>query len=275
MAKLDLNDVLARKLPRGSKFIPRFAVRALERLIHADELNTVLDLYDTLPPQEFIRALFGRWRISYEACGLEVLDSSQRYLFASNHPFGGMDGMMLADLLTTRLGDVRVMVNDLLMHVYPLKELWLPVNSHGRQNAEYARRIRETMAGDMPVLTFPAGLCSRRRNGVVADTPWKKAFVRLARESERQIVPVYVEGQLSGRFYRTARIRECTGLKFNAEMLLLPGEMIGQSGRHFRIFFGRPVTPAELAAADSDAEGALLVRGRVDELRRMAEKSEK
>ena len=62
--KLDLHDVLARKLPRGSKFIPGFAVRALERVIRADELNTVLDLYDTLPPQEFIQALFGRWRIT-------------------------------------------------------------------------------------------------------------------------------------------------------------------------------------------------------------------
>ena len=271
MAKLDLNEVLRRKLPRGSKFIPGFVVRALERLIQADELNAVLDLYDTLPPQEFIRSLFGRWNITYESHGLERIDPSQRWLFASNHPFGGMDGMMLADLLISHFGDVRVMVTDLLMHVYPLKELWLPVNTHGRQSAEYAARIRETVAGPLPVLTFPAGLCSRRRNGVVADTEWKRSFVKLAESSGRQIVPVYVEGQLSNRFYRTARLREWTGMKFNAEMILLPDEMIRQSGRHFRIYFGEPIAAEELAAACSDAEKALLVRRKSDELRARCE----
>ena len=274
MAKLDLRDVLARKLPRGSRFIPGFAVRALERLIHADELNTVLELYDTLPPQEFIRALFGRWHIDYTACGLEGIDPSQRCIFASNHPFGGMDGMMLADLLITHFGDARVMVNDLLMHVYPLSPLWLPVNTHGRQSAEYVSTIRTTMEGPLPVLTFPAGLCSRRRGGVVADTPWKPTFVRLAESSDRLIVPVYVEGQLSDRFYRTSRLRECIGMKFNAEMLLLPDEMLRQSGRSFRIYFGAPIPPEELAAAGNAAEKTLLVRGRMEELRRRCEGEE-
>lgn len=268
MRKFDLNDVLRQKLPRGSKYIPQFAVRALERLIHADEFNTILDLYDTLPPQEFIRALFGRWNISYTACGLERIDPSARCVFASNHPFGGMDGMMLADLLISRFGDVRVMVNDLLTAVYPLKPLWLPVNTHGRQNAGYARMIRETMAGPLPVLTFPAGLCSRRRDGVVADTQWKPTFVRLAESSDRLIVPVYVEGRLSDRFYRTARLRELTGMKFNAEMVLLPDEMIRQSGRSFRIYFGEPISPGELAAAGTAARKTQMVRERMEELRR-------
>ena len=268
MGKLDLNDILKRKLPRGSRFIPGFAVRALERLIHADEFNIILDLYDTLPPQEFIHALFSRWRITYEACGLDRIDPAGRYIFASNHPFGGMDGMMLADLLINRFGDARVMVNDLLMHVYPLKPLWLPVNTHGRQTAEYAQLIRQTMAGPMPVLTFPAGLCSRRRGGTVADVEWKKTFVRLAEQSGRQIVPVYVEGQLSDRFYRLARLREATGIKFNAEMLLLPDEMIRQSGRSFRICFGEPVAAAELAAAPTARDKMLVVREASDALGR-------
>ena len=271
MAKLDLNDVLRRKLPRGSRFIPGFAVRALERLIHADEFNIILDLYDTLPPQEFIHALFGRWHIDYTACGLDGIDPSQRYIFASNHPFGGMDGMMLADLLITHFGDARVMVNDLLMHVYPLSPLWLPVNTHGRQSAGYVSTIRTTMEGPLPVLTFPAGLCSRRRDGVVSDTPWKPTFVKLAESSGREIVPVDVEGELSGRFYRTARQRERTGMKFNAEMLLLPDEMIRQSGRSFRIYFGAPIPSAELSAAVTAAGKTELVRSRMEALRRRCE----
>ena len=272
MKKLDLNDVLQRKLPRGSRFIPRFAVRALERLIHADEFNTILDLYDTLPPQEFIHALFDRWQIRYEARGLDRIDPAGRYIFVSNHPFGGMDGMMLADLLIDRFGDARVMVNDLLMHVYPLKPLWLPVNTHGRQTADYARMIHDTAVGQLPLLTFPAGLCSRRRNGKVADVEWKKTFVRIAESSGRQIVPVFVEGELSDRFYRLARLRECTGMKFNAEMLLLPDEMIRQSGRSFRIYFGSPISPQELASVAGSAHDKMLaVRAAADELRRQCE----
>ena len=274
MGKLDLNEVLRRKLPRGSRFIPGFAVRALERLVHVDEFNIILDLYDTLPPQEFIHALFNRWQIRYEARGLDAIDPAGRYIFASNHPFGGMDGMMLADLLITRFGDARVMVNDLLMHVYPLKPLWLPVNTHGRQTAEYAQLIRSTIAGDLPLLTFPAGLCSRRRDGKVADTEWKKTFVRMAEQSGRQIVPVYVEGQLSDRFYRLARLRERTGMKFNAEMLLLPDEMIRQSGRSFCIYFGQPISPEQLAAAGSPHDRMLAVRAESERLKRLCEEDE-
>lgn len=271
MAAIDISQVLARKMPRGSKFIPRWAVRALGRLVHVDELNDILDSCGHLPPQEFIRAVFSRWRITYEASGLDELAVTERYLFAANHPFGGMDGMMLADLLIGRFGDARVVVNDLLMHVEPLRPLWVPVNKHGRQNAAYAHAMSEALAGDLPMLTFPAGLCSRRRHGQVADVEWRKSFVRHAEASGRTIVPVYVEGSLSNRFYRIARLREMTGMKFNAEMVLLPDEMIRQSGSHFNIRFGAPIGADELAAAGSAAEKALYVRGKMEQLAAAAE----
>ena len=76
-----------------------------------------------------------------------------------------MDGMMLADELVGYFGDARVIVNDLLMHVEPLRPLWIPVNKHGSQCGEYLRRFDEAFASDCPILTFPAGLCSRRRQG--------------------------------------------------------------------------------------------------------------
>ena len=73
--------------------------------------------------------------------------------------------MMLADELVGYFGDARVIVNDLLMHVEPLRPLWIPVNKHGSQCGEYLRRFDEAFASDCPILTFPAGLCSRRRQG--------------------------------------------------------------------------------------------------------------
>lgn len=72
---------------------------------------------------------------------------------------------MLADELIGRFGDARVVVNDLLMHLEPLRPLWIPVNKHGAQSAAYARRYEEEFMGERPILTFPAGLCSRRIGG--------------------------------------------------------------------------------------------------------------
>lgn len=261
MPEIDISEVLRRKMPRGSRLVPRFVVRAIERLVHADEINAALDEFGDLAPCDFIREAFARLNISYRAEGLDAVDLSSRPLFVSNHPFGGMDGMMLAELICGRFGDVRVVVNDLLDHIRPLRPLWLPVNKHGRQNPEYAQRMHEAMAGDLPVLTFPAGLCSRRRDGVVADPVWRKSFIKHAAAYGRQIVPVYVEGALSDRFYRLSRLREMVGMKFNAEMILLPDEMFRQAGSSFTIRFGRPVAESDFAGCATAADKALAVRG--------------
>ena len=194
MPQIDIAEVLRQKAPELSRRIPRFAVEWLRRTVHERDINHILASYWDLPPQEFIQACFREWQVTYSAHGLDRLDPAGRYLFVANHPFGGMDGMMLADKLIDRFGDARVVVNDLLMHVEPLRPLWIPVNKHGSQNSAYARRFDETFAGDLPILTFPAGLCSRRIGGRIADTEWKTNFLKKAAASGRTIVPVFVEG---------------------------------------------------------------------------------
>lgn len=260
MPKIDIGAVLAAKAPRASRFIPGFVVRWLKRVVHEREVNEIIESYWGLPPREFIRAFFEYMRITYTAEGLERLDPSGRYLFASNHPFGGMDGLMLADVIMERFGDARVVVNDLLMHVEPLQGLWIPVNKHGSQSAGYARRYDEAFASALPLLTFPAGMCSRRKKGEVGDPQWKPNFVKRARLAEREIVPVFVEGELSNFFYRLSNIRTALHVPFNIEMLWLSDEMFRQRGRNFRIRFGEPVPWSELDACGSLREQADCVR---------------
>ena len=219
----------------------------MKRTVHQDEINYLLSEYGALPPNQFIQACFKFWGVTYSVEGMERLDPHGRYLFASNHPFGGMDGMMLADELIEYFGDVRVIVNDLLMHVEPLRPLWIPVNKHGSQSAENLRRFDEAFAGELPILTFPAGLCSRRQNGVVSDPVWRTNFVKRAATFDRQIVPMFVEGHLSDFFYRLSNLRKRLGIKFNVEMLYLPDEMFSQKGNHFRILVDDPI-PAEALA---------------------------
>ena len=260
MPEIDIGAVLQTKAPRLSQRIPAFAVQWLRRTIHEAEINHILRTYWDLPPQEFIRACFREWRVTYSAEGLEGLDPKGRYLFVANHPFGGMDGMMLADKLIEHFGDARVVVNDLLMHVEPLRPLWVPVNKHGAQNAAYARRMEEAYFGDLPLLTFPAGLCSRRIGGRVTDTEWKNNFLKKAYASQRQIVPLFVEGRLSNFFYRMTALRKMLGVKFNIELLWLPDEMFSQKGRHFRIVAGEPIPMAELQEQGSLHEQTEYIR---------------
>ena len=258
--QVDLDKVIADKNPRLARLLPRFLKSYLKRIIHQDEINHVLRSFSHQTPVEFIRSTLSYMEISYRAVGLEQLPMQGRYLFVSNHPFGGMDGMMLCDELDKRFGSGRIIVNDILMNLKPLAPLFIPINKHGRQNSEYLRFFRDALASDDQIATFPAGLCSRRIAGKICDTKWKHSFVKNAIESQRDIVPVFFEGRLSNFFYNLSSFRKKIGIKANIEMIYLPDEMFSQKGRHFDIHFGKPIPWQELAASTSVSRTAQQIR---------------
>lgn len=258
--QVDLDKVIADKNPRLARLLPRFLKSYLKRIIHQDEINHVLRSFSHQTPVEFIRSTLSYMKISYRAVGLEQLPMQGRYLFVSNHPFGGMDGMMLCDELDKRFGSGRIIVNDILMNLKPLAPLFIPINKHGRQNSEYLRFFRDALASDDQIATFPAGLCSRRIAGKICDTKWKHSFVKNAIESQRDIVPVFFEGRLSNFFYNLSSFRKKIGIKANIEMIYLPDEMFSQKGRHFDIHFGKPIPWQELAASTSVSRTAQQIR---------------
>ncbi len=260
MPQIDIRTVVASKAPKAAKYIPGFAYRYLERMLHQEEINEILrDGWD-LKPQPFIQMIFKRWNISYTLEGLENLDPNGRYIFAANHPFGGMDGMMIAEKLMDHFSDARVVVNDILMNLDPLAPIWVPVNTLGAQNPDYVRRFEEAFAGNLPILTFPAGVCSRIVDGEVADLPWKNTFIRRAHTSNRSVVPLYVEGALHKWFYRLYRFRKFFGIKINIEMFLLVDGMFRQHGKTFRMIVGKPISINELKQAGSVKDQVELVR---------------
>lgn len=268
MDRIDVDKILENKAPRIKRYIPRFVINWLRGLIHEDVLNCAIDNYGDQPPLDFIRGAFKILDINYTVEGLDGLDPNGRYIFASNHPFGGMDGMMLAEAIGSRLGDVRVVINDLLMYMEPLQPIWLPVNKYGRQNSEYARRMHEAFEGPLPIMTFPAGLCSRRNKGVVADLEWRKNFIKQAHSTDRQVIPVFVEGRLSNRFYNIANLRQKLGIKFNIEMILLVDEMVRQKGQTFTLRFGKPISRKELKQVGNYDEQVVFVRKKAYEMQK-------
>ena len=266
MRKLSVRHILRAKNPGLDARLPDFAVTALERLLCIDQIEELLRMGDGMPPLEFIDACLERLGITYEGIW-EDEPRPGRYVFAANHPFGGMDGLMLGHCVGRRFGDVRIGVNDLLMYLAPLRPIFLPINKHGRQSDSAVGGFSRVFGGDVPIVTFPAGVCSRRSGGRVRDLPWKTGFIKRAAAAHRDIIPVWVEGRLSRRFYALAKLRKSLGIKQNIEMMLLPSELFAQRGKHFRIVFGSPIAWEILASEGSPQKSTQLVRDEVERLR--------
>ena len=266
--QLDIKGILKSRIPRKKRrWIPPFLISAVERLIRQKELNEILKA--TLPSEgsEFAGKVIEHLGISLETKGLEGLNDGSRYMFASNHPLGGLDGMALITILGGKYGDdnIRFLVNDMLMNVLPLRSIFLPINKFGRQGKDYAKVINEKMESDCRIFQFPAGLCSRLNDkGEIVDLEWQKSFVSKAIEYKRDIVPVFFEGKNSKKFYRAAKWRKKLGIKFNLEQILLPSELCKARGSHYRVIFGSPIKWEDLIkSGKSHKELASEIRDRV------------
>lgn len=256
--QLDIKDILKKRISKKKqRWIPSFIVTYVEKLIHQKELNEILKA--TLPSEgsEFATRVMDYLNIQLEVKGLENIKDGERYMFAGNHPLGGLDGIALISVLGKKYGDrnIRFLVNDMLMNVTPLRNVFLPINKYGKQGKDNAQKINEKMADKGQIFQFPAGLCSRLHdNGEISDLEWQKSFISKAIEYQRDIVPVYFKGRNSDKFYKTARRRKKLGIKFNIEQLLLPSEVCKARGSNFKIIFGKPVPWQTLKASGKSAK---------------------
>ncbi len=246
--KIDVGRVLKEKLGTRSRFIPRFLVKGIEKIIHQEELNGLLASNFPARGAAFCEGVLDDLQVRLVIHGEENLPADPRFILVSNHPLGGLDGVTMIAWLSRRYGrTARFVVNDILMAIEPLQECFLPVNTHGGQNRDASRRLAEAMECDDPIVVYPAGLVSRLGDdGTIADTPWRKMFIAKALEYNRPIVPVYFDARNSGLFYRMARLRKRVGLRFNYEMVLLPREVFRARRSTFTLTVGKPISCAEL-----------------------------
>lgn len=239
---LDLDKVLAEKAPKIYNKVPRFAINYLKRKIHLDELNEILTIYADKYGVDFMQAVVGYFNLTLETSGLENIQDDKKYIFVSNHPLGGLDGICLSAVIGERFDKkIKYVVNDVLYFIKNLQPIFLPVNKYGRQSKQATSSLNEAYESDNQIITFPAGLCSRQENGKILDLDWQKNFILKAVESRRDVVPVYFEGKNSNFFYRFANIRKRLGIKFNIELILLPDEMFKNKNKSFSITFGEPI----------------------------------
>jgi len=128
------------------------------------------------------------------------------------------------------------------MNIEPLREMFIPVNKVGSQSKEHAEMMQKLYESDNHLLTYPAGICSRKIKGKIIDLEWKKNFITKAIEYQRDIVPIYFEGRNSNFFYNLANLRKFFRIKFNIEMMYLVDELYKQRGKHFTIRIGKPIS---------------------------------
>jgi 1-acyl-sn-glycerol-3-phosphate acyltransferase len=264
--KIDIREVISSKNPTLAKAIPSFLINYIKRIIHQDEINEILTLYADLKDAEFVEATLRFLKITYRAFGEENLPSSGRYIFVSNHPLGGLDGLVFINALSKHYSNLKFPVNDILTQLDNLSGIFLPVNKHGGQSRDAFRVLEETYASDSQILYFPAGLCSRKRRGVIKDLEWHKSFISKAIQYKRDIVPGFFSGRNSNFFYNLARLRTSVGIKANIEMVYLPDEMFSQKGKDITLVFGKPVPWQTFDNSKSSLEWADWMKSRCYEL---------
>lgn len=270
MLQFDIRTVLKQKAPKAH--VPGFLIRYLERIAHIKQMNAFLRKYPDVKNYDFIRLVLDEeLGCSASIDGIENIPTDGKPLiFVSNHPLGGLDGMIIAQMIhesRSSRGDSRplkVIVNDLLMFMEPLAGLWAPVNKVGRLTKEQAQQQHALWESETDVLTFPAGICSRlqRIEGKwqIQDFEWQKNFIQRVREYQRDIVPIYFEGRNSKFFYTLAYIRKLLHIKLNIEMLYLVDEMYGAHGKHFKVHVLPPISYTSLDTSKSPKEWAAYIK---------------
>ncbi len=238
---IDIRKVFAEKNPGLAKMIPGFVYRYIKRILCLDEINDFLKRHGHLRGIEFVDQVVKEFNVELHIRGLENVPESGRFIFAANHPLGGFDALVLMKIVDERLGKLKFLTNDILMNIPQLNPMFVPINKHGDHSRDVARVLSNTYDSEVQILIFPAGLASRKIKGKIVDLDWKKHFITKAVKYKRHVIPVFVGGRNSNRFYALAKLRRFFRIKWNLEMFLLPGETMKHRNTAVHIYFGKLV----------------------------------
>ncbi len=265
---IDIEKLIRQKNPSLLKWTPKFVLRYLKRILHQDEINQFISDHKHLKGVKWCTAVVKYLNLTYEVSGLENIPKEGKVTLVMNHPLGGVDAMILVDALKERRTDLKFIVNDILLNLEAMKEMFVGVNKVGKKKGISRDKLDELYASDKVVCIFPAGLVSRKINGEIKDLLWKKSFVSYSKKYERDIIPIYIDGGLSNFFYNLSKIRIFLGIKTNIEMLYLADELFKQRGKHIRFVIGEPIDSKVLEEIGSDVKIARKIKEKTYELKK-------
>lgn len=257
---VDLKAVFKSKSPRLARFIPGFIFRYLRKVLHEDDINYMLTKYGHMYDLDYCDSCINEFNVSIETHGTENLDTDKKYIIVANHPLGGFDGIVLMQVVGGIFKELKFLVNDILMNIKNFHGLFIPINKHGKQALAAARQIEQAFESDAQILTFPAGLVSRKIKGRVLDLAWQKSFIQKSVKYKRDVVPVHFSGGNTNFFYRLANFRKFFGIKANLEMFYLIDETWKHKNKHLILRFGKPIPWQTFDKSKKPAEWAKWVK---------------
>ena len=237
---IDIENLLKEKAYKLYRWLPGFVINWLKRKLHEASINDAMTKLKDERGLDFNRKALDILGAKVESVHPENIPVNGNVTIASNHPLGGLDGMALIKAVGELRPDVHFFVNDILKNITNYGDVFVAVNKLGAASAGSLRTMEEIFRQGGAVLIFPAGLVSRKQQGIIRDLSWKKSFVTQAIDHKRMVVPTFIEGTNSKFFYNFAQWRKRLGIKANIEMLFLPDEMFMANKKTIRIHFSKP-----------------------------------
>jgi len=219
----------------------------LMKALKISTLNKIYDRNKHLSEIEFLNAILEEFQIKFEIPeeDLKRLPKEGAYITVSNHPLGGIDGILLLKLMLEREPNFKIIANFLLHRIEPMKPYIMPVNPF--ENHKDAKSsvigIKETLrhlSDGKPLGMFPAGEVSTYKDGkLVVDKAWEEGAIKVIRKAQVPVVPIYFHAKNSRFFYFLSKISD------TLRTAKLPSELLTQKDRVIKVRIGRPISVAE------------------------------
>ena len=250
MSMIDVEQLLESKYPafaRKPDLIIRPALAFLKKLLRERELNILFAQCDQLEGLEFVDKVLEDFNFSYSVVGREKenVPAEGRVVIVANHPLGILDGLALIKMVSEIRRDVRIVANDVLMQIKPLRSLLLPVINLGRgSNRANIDAIDAALENEEAVIVFPGGDVSRMSASGIKDGHWHGGFLRFAEHAKAPVLPVHLGGKNSALFYSMSMIFR------PLSTLMLVREMYEQKAMTLPIRIGELIAWQEIAMLD-------------------------
>ncbi|NNF81470.1 MAG: lysophospholipid acyltransferase family protein, partial [Flavobacteriaceae bacterium] len=258
-------------------FIGTFFGWLLMKVLNISTLNRIYDRNKHLDDLEFLNSILDEFQIRFEIPqeDLERLPKEGAYISVSNHPLGGIDGILLLKLMLEQRKDFKIIANFLLHRIEPLKPYIMPVNPFDdRKDVKssitgFKNAILHLREGH-PLGIFPAGEVSTYKDGkLVVDRPWEEAAMKLVKKAEVPVVPIYFHAKNSRLFYSLSKISD------TLRTAKLPSELLTQKHRVIRVRIGRPISVNDQREHESLEDFSEFIRRKTYMLSNFFEPKEK
>ncbi|MEO8534690.1 MAG: lysophospholipid acyltransferase family protein [Flavobacterium sp.] len=249
----------------------------LMKVLKISTLNKIYDHNKHLEDVPFLNGILDELQIKFEIPeeDLKRLPKDGAYITISNHPLGGIDGVLLLKLMLEREPNFKIIANFLLHRIVPLKKYIMPVNPF--ENHKDAKSsvvgIKETLrhlSDGKPLGIFPAGEVSTYKDGkLVVDKPWEEGALKLIRKAKVPVVPIYFHAKNSRLFYWLSKIDD------TLRTAKLPSELLTQKDRVIKVRIGKPISVNEQNEIESFEEYSEFLRKKTYMLANPFEKDSK